>query len=470
MFMCWAGLSRCWFDAGSGLSRHHMSSVNRPDRPAVDGLNARNELWSVLLPLPVAVPPCGGLVPHLAGAGCATPPAQSLVGRVAATGVVAVRPARRLAAMHRGLRAPNTVAAPTGASDEARPTADLSAWRARRSSSSPAARPPDEVPRLLRVRDEADIVGQCLDHLLAGPMPSTCSIRAARTRPGTSCSESGVGTSGVACWGRDPVYFSETRLRGWMFHQARAHMRDGDWFLRVDADEFHHVPPPEFVRTRLAAHETIVFHQYYDFGLTASRCMNGRRGARLRAIATADRAAPSLLHREPVHRAAPVPLPGDHALAAHRVLPVQRRLSGPRSPPDPSLPAPRPGPARAALPPARGDDGRHGEPPQLVAPGRASLVGGRLADLHRARRPPRSALLAAGVAIARVHFANHLAKPHVRAAQRVAHACLLPVLDRLRPRYPDQAYPRRIPTDATQRIDAEFREHVVGQSPAAVPA
>ena len=49
-------------------------------------------------------------------------------------------------------------------------------------------------------------------------------------------------------------------------------------------------------------------------------------------------------------------------------------------------------------------------------------------------------------------FANHLAKPHVRAAQRLAHACLLPVLDRLRPRYPDDAYPQRAATVASSSV------------------
>ena len=111
-------------------------------------------------------------------------------------------------------------------------------------------------------------------------MPSTCSTPAALTTPGTSCDDVASKDGRVACCGKDPVYFSETRLRGWMFHQARAHMRDGDWFLRVDADEFHHVPPPEFVQTRLAPHETIVFHQYYDFRLTAAEVAGvaGRQG------------------------------------------------------------------------------------------------------------------------------------------------------------------------------------------------
>ena len=123
---------------------------------------------------------------------------------------------------------------------------------------------------LLPVRDEADVIGQCLRHLLSwadavyvfdtGSVDDTWEI----VRDVASRDDR------VRLLGRDSVYFSETRLRAWMFHQARAHMRDGDWFLRVDADEFHHVPPPEFVHTRLRAHETIVFHQYYDFRLTVA--------------------------------------------------------------------------------------------------------------------------------------------------------------------------------------------------------
>jgi hypothetical protein len=67
-------------------------------------------------------------------------------------------------------------------------------------------------------------------------------------------------------------------------------------------------------------------------------------------------------------------------------------------------------------------------------------------------------------------FTDHVAKPHVRAAQRIAHACLLPALDRLRPRYPDGAYPQRIPTDVAQRISLQLSRHVAAQSSAALPA
>jgi hypothetical protein len=49
-----------------------------------------------------------------------------------------------------------------------------------------------------------------------------------------------------------------------------------------------------------------------------------------------------------------------------------------------------------------------------------------------------------GTPLPEFRFVNHLANPRVRAAQRLAHACLLPLLDRLRPGHPDSAYPQRI--------------------------
>ena len=123
---------------------------------------------------------------------------------------------------------------------------------------------------LLPVRDEADIIGQCLGSLLAwadaiyifdtGSVDLTWEIvqdfasKDNRVRP----------------LKKDLVFFSETRLRGWMFNQARSSMQAGDWFLRVDADEFHHISPPEFVKSAMRKHETLAYHQYYDFRLLES--------------------------------------------------------------------------------------------------------------------------------------------------------------------------------------------------------
>jgi glycosyltransferase involved in cell wall biosynthesis len=127
---------------------------------------------------------------------------------------------------------------------------------------------------ILPVRDEADIIGQCLENLLlwadaiyvydTGSVDGTWEI----------IQEVAAQDQRVLLLGREDVYFNDTLVRGWMFEQARKNMRDGDWFLRVDADEFHHVPPPEFVKTRLRRNESIVYHQYYDFALRESEVVN----------------------------------------------------------------------------------------------------------------------------------------------------------------------------------------------------
>ena len=76
-------------------------------------------------------------------------------------------------------------------------------------------------------------------------------------------------------------------------------MRDGDWFLRVDADEFHHIVPPEFVNTRLQRHETVAYHQYYDFRLLQSEVDAWNRGTETRAGSLAtNRGSSAVLYGE----------------------------------------------------------------------------------------------------------------------------------------------------------------------------
>ena len=306
---------------------------------------------------------------------------------------------------------------------------------------------------LLPVRDEADIVAQCLGHLLSwadavyvfdtGSADDTWDI--VRDVASTE--------NRVRLLGKDAVYFSETRLRGWMFHQARAHMRDGDWFLRVDADEFHHVPPPEFVRTRLARHETVVFHQYYDFRLTAAEVQAWQAGQET----LSDRARP-IEQRRRFFTASPYSEP---RLCRYRATM--------RWPPTVSFPFNAGLRARARLPIRHYP---HRDPVQLER--RCRLRAAMMADADNRRhwsRPdehhwtqgdwqtfiipddhPDLQYWQPGSALPEVHFANHLAKPHLRAAQRIAHACLLPMLDRLRPPYPAEAYPQKVPPDATKRL------------------
>ena len=242
---------------------------------------------------------------------------------------------------------------------------------------------------LLPVRDEADIIGECLQHLLTwadaiyvfdtGSVDETWEI----------VGDLASGDDRVRLLGKDAVYFSETRLRGWMFHRARRHMAEGDWFLRVDADEFHHIPPPEFVRTRLRRHETIVFHQYYDFRLTAAEVRAWETGKetlddRARPIAERRRwftvspySEPRLCRYRTTMRWPPtVSFPYNAGYRARARLPIRHYPH--RDP----VQLERRCRLRAAM---MADEDK---PAPLVAAGRASLVGGGLAPLHPARERP----------------------------------------------------------------------------------
>lgn len=66
---------------------------------------------------------------------------------------------------------------------------------------------------------------------------------------------------------RRELWFSD-HLRGYCFEKMRHRLRDGDWFLRTDSDEFYHIPPPQFVAEHLRRGETCVYQEYFDFRMT----------------------------------------------------------------------------------------------------------------------------------------------------------------------------------------------------------
>ncbi len=253
---------------------------------------------------------------------------------------------------------------------------------------------------------------------------------------------------------KDPVFFSEKRLRGWMFQQTRQWMREGDWFLRADADEFHHVLPPEFVKTRMRKHETIACHQYYDFRFIASEAKGWEEGRetiadRSRPIEDRRRWFTPSVYTEPrlcryrgsMQWPENVSFPFNAGYLAVERLPIRHYP--------------------------------HRDPPQLkrrcllralmmADPENACALHWNQADWRKhiaTDNLPELWYWKPGTGLPEFHFTNHLAPLHMRALQRIAHAWFLPILDRFRARYPDSAYPRRIPTQLIQRLNREFCEN-----------
>lgn len=131
---------------------------------------------------------------------------------------------------------------------------------------------------LLLVRDEGDIIAQTLSHLRSqfdtvhvldtGSTDATWEVVVAASRSDKRVKPfARVETSG------------STGLRAHLFEAARAHMRHGDWFARVDADEFYHLPVRNFLLTRVSRHEGRVFAQHYEFVLLRSELEAWERAA-----------------------------------------------------------------------------------------------------------------------------------------------------------------------------------------------
>jgi hypothetical protein len=310
---------------------------------------------------------------------------------------------------------------------------------------------------LLPVRDEADIIGQCLEHLLG--WADTIYVFDTGSVDNTWEIVQGIAAKDkrVIPLRKDPVYFSETRLRGWMFHQARQNMRTGDWFLRVDADEFHHIHPPEFVKERLRPHETIVYHQYYNFVLRDSEVQAweaGKEGLADRARPIEERrkwfeiskyAEPRLCrYRDTMQWPSTVSFPHNAGYLAVERLPIRHYP--------------------------------HRDPVQLERRCRLRAVmmadqenrsNWSLPELHHwaeqewrkfvtPDETPVLQLWTPGTPLVEVHQTNHLAPPNKRIPQRLVHAFLLPLLDRRRSRWSIDDYPQKISPEIIRLLEQEL--------------
>jgi len=292
---------------------------------------------------------------------------------------------------------------------------------------------------MLPVRDEADIIGQCLRHLLTwadavyifdtGSVDETWEI----------VQQFAAEDRRVVPLKKDTVVFSDKQVRGWIFHQARRRMREGDWFLRVDADEFYHISPPEFVRTRMRKHETIAYRQYYDFHLTSSEVEDWEKGRetladRKRPIEERRRwFTPSVYteprlcrYRDAMQWSEGVSFPYNAGYLAVERLPIRHYPHR-----DPVQLASRCCLRAAMSAYPENASTRH----WLQTEWREHIVSNNIPELRYWK---------AETELPELHLRNHLPPFAKRAVQRVVHTSLLPLLDGLRPRYRDSAYPQRI--------------------------
>ncbi|ANV90511.1 glycosyltransferase family 2 protein [Picosynechococcus sp. PCC 8807] len=310
---------------------------------------------------------------------------------------------------------------------------------------------------LLPVRDEADIIGQCLQNLLTWADSIYVFDTGSVDNSWEIVQDFVSKDKRIVPIRKEPVYFSDTRLRGYMFNVARQQMQDGDWFLRVDADEFHHILPPEFVKTYLKPHETIVYHQYYDFQFTKAELKAWEEGKetladRQRPIEQRRRYFTPSIYSEPrlckyrstMQWSEAVSFPYNAGFLAKERLPIRHYPHR-----DPVQLARR-YKLRAIMMADETNRKNWKRPEQhhwSEADWRKVVMSNNNPDLKYWNE---------GEELPRYQFSNHLRSAHIRLAQRLVHSFLLPILDAKRPRFSLDVQPQPISEDVQQLLIQEL--------------
>ena len=236
-----------------------------------------------------------------------------------------------------------------------------------------------------------------------------------------------------------PIVFHEG-VRSLIFEQYRHRAEEGDWFAKVDEDEFFHVSPPDFIRTSCEAHETSIWAQCLEFRLTTNDV------ARLEEVGTleAERTRPlverirnyiPLRYYEPRmfrYRRSMTWLP-DCAFPFNAGYVARRRIPM------------RHYPHRDPLQLQQRIDWRQ-RLLQLLPPGTYPHWKGQ--TWRDFVLPSETAELLYWKPGEHLPHHNedesHLARPMKRLAMRLAHSLLLPVLDAKRPAYPSDYHPQLV--------------------------
>jgi hypothetical protein len=299
---------------------------------------------------------------------------------------------------------------------------------------------------LLVVRDEGDIIRQSLSAALK--WADAIYVYDTGSTDGTweTIEEFARDDSRVVLYRHEPVWF-RNEIRAILFDRYRSRAEAGDWFVTLDADEFFHIPPPEFVNTRLAPHETAVSYQLYDFKLTKVEYAQLQSADQIQA----ERALPIELRRRyfvslrysesrlfkyrPTMQWVPPNAPYNMGFISRSRIPIRHYSDR-----DPMQMENK---YRMRLQ-MRPYVGCNSSPHWQVTDWRELLKSADDPELTYWR--PCDDLPA-------YEWTNHLAPPHMRFAQRLVHRTLLPILDRMRPGFPPGYQASPIPPE----VDRELR-------------
>jgi glycosyltransferase involved in cell wall biosynthesis len=304
---------------------------------------------------------------------------------------------------------------------------------------------------LMVVRDEEDIIPQTLQHILtwcdalyvydSGSNDSTWEI----------VHEFSKKDSRIVPFERHPTIFTDG-LRGMVFNKYRDRFEPGDWILRVDADEFYEIPPPQFVREKLRDNESRVDLFWYFFRLTSREVREYQNDAQI----LADRANAIQLRRR------------FYKVASYAEPRMFRYRRGMQWSPYSSMPFNAGYVARERIPirhyPHRDPlqmQRRYGLRARMLAVGGTPFPHWKLEDWRKdvvdvdssptgAKEMTADQGLAAapghtdgelyewipGTRLPEYHFTNHIPPLHTRLMRKALYATVVEVLDSRRPKYP----------------------------------
>lgn len=294
---------------------------------------------------------------------------------------------------------------------------------------------------ILLIRDEEDIIEQCLRHTLTWCDAIYVYDTGSTDQTWDIVREFSGQDERIIPFQKQPTVF-HNGLRAYVFDKYRERMENGDWVLRIDADELYHILPPTFVQTRVKKSETCVYNQSYDFRLTDQDVLDWEEGRdqRQKLISERRRYYFPLIISEP------------------RMFRYRQTI---KWYPTDSFPRNAGYVARERIPICHYP---HRDPEQLKRrcylrsmmtsaqdPGRQHWTVRDWQDLIIDKNTENLCYWELNSPLPEYHFYNHVAKFPKRLLQRIVHASMLPIIDRLRPEFPKSYKPELINSEEERK-------------------
>jgi len=334
---------------------------------------------------------------------------------------------------------------------------------------------------LMLLRDEEDIIGECLDHLLTWIDALYIMDLGSTDQTWEIVQEYARQDERVVPFMHEPIIYGDN-LRSVHFNRFRDRFEAGDWIMKIDADEFYPTPPPEFVRECVRESESAVFLQWYFFRITDREVAAYESGEtdlhedrkrsiqdRRRYFQIAEYSEPRMFRYRPSMRwHAENYHPYNAGFVARRCIPI---LHYPHRDP---VQLQRRYQLRAAMKQHRAKAGGHWDLEdwrQDVVPIGANEPDRQTADASSGRRSEKRTGVSQmrGLDSDRLRFwkpgeelppvddRSHLAAWPKRLIQRIIHPLLLPLLDRTRPEFDPSYQPRRLTHEENDAIGRMMR-------------